>query len=98
MSDVTVRTNHHDRFFLCGDEIPDAVHAEYDYLDPEDRLDGWAHYLGTYYHVSDFMRTSECSEEYEAGWNGVHGESYFSGVLIALNTDGETYRIGRYYQ
>ena len=98
MSDITVRTNHHDRFYLYGYEVPDAIHADRDYLDPIDRLDKWIYYLGTYYHVSDFMRIPECSEFSEAGWNGVHGESYFSGVLIALNQDGETYRIGRYWQ
>ena len=31
------------------------------------------------------------------GWDGYANDTYFSGTIIKLSSDGERYKIGRYY-
>jgi len=88
---MRVITNHHDRHYLYGYEVPASVHAEYDYLPDDERMDGWIYYRGSYYHVSDFVITD--ADDIPGEWNGYHGESFFSGIAIRASDDGETYRI-----
>ena len=83
-----ITTNNHWRDFKYRDEVPAKILAdEFDYLDA-DTLDGFIHYRGYWYHTCDFMRTPGDHE-----WDGSHPDSAFSGVLIKLSNDGETYQI-----
>ena len=85
---ITVTTNHNWRQFKYGYEVPESVHADYDWLDDDARADGWMHYRGHWYHISDVM----CGGI--EGWQGSIGESFFSSILVNLSDDGEEYQIG----
>ena len=97
---LQIITNHHERPFLYGYEVPDSVKADFDHLDEDSGIDdGWIHYRNTWYHTSDFMRLTNSGfgvvSEFD-NWHGHHGDSFFSGVLIKLSDDGETYQIATY--
>jgi hypothetical protein len=80
-------TNNHHRFFVYRWDVPQSVlDGDLDWT-TEDDCDGYIHYKGYWYHLSQFMR----SPIY--GWDGFHGDSFFSGVAIRLSEDGETYQI-----
>lgn len=92
---LRIITNHHDRYFKLREEVPeDILERQFDWCD---EVDGFLRYRGIWYHLSDFIQLSPGSLEASQMWHGAHGDSYFSGVLIRLSDDGETYRIGRYY-
>ena len=86
--------------FLYEYEVPKKVLAAYDWLDEEDKAYDWVKYKNEYLHLSDFMRLS--GPGMGRDWNGVHGDNYFSGIVIQVtDTDaGEepAYKIGRYHQ
>lgn len=88
-----IRTNHHWRPFLYRTEVPDAVLAsEFDWTDPGDDIDGFFRYRGAWYHLSEFLR-----EDSIPGFHGFHGDSYFSGVAVAVSDDGERYKVATVY-
>jgi len=58
----------------------------------EDDIDGYLCYRGWWYHLGQFEHRNSME-----GWDGVHCDSFFSGVVIKLNDDGETYMIGTVY-
>jgi len=79
-------TNNHWRQFRYRDEVPAKVLADqFDYQD-EDTTDGYFEYKGYWYHLDMFMR---CSGD----WEGSHGDSAFSGVMIRLSQDCEEYQV-----
>jgi hypothetical protein len=85
---MNVTTNNHWRDFLYRYEVPaDVLVSEFDWLDEDDQ-DGFFRYRGVWYHLSMFLRTAI------EGWDGIHGDSFYSGVLIEVSSDGEQYRIG----
>lgn len=89
MNETRIITNHHWRQFKYRYEVPQSVlDDQFDYHGPDDGLDGFIHYRGTWYHLDQFMRL-----ENTPGWDGGHGESYFSAVLIKLSDDAEEYQI-----
>jgi hypothetical protein len=65
-------------------------------------LDGFFEYLGTWYHTDQFMRLSGAGagtsdpNDRLAAWDGYAGDSFFSGVVIKLASDGERFQVGRY--
>lgn len=93
---MRVTTDHKWKNFKCGYEVPARIHAEYDWLDEEEKYNGWLCYRHRWYHVSDFLRIDGNGPLAGEGWNGAHGDSYFSGVVIRLSRDGEMYQIGTY--
>ena len=89
MNETRIITNNHWRQLKYRDEVPqDILDSEFDYQDPDDVTDGFIHYRGTWYHLDQFMRL-----ENTPGWDGAHGDSYFSAVLIKLSDDCEEYKI-----
>lgn len=97
MSELTIRTNNHFRPFLSRHEVPEKVLKDrFDYQNPEDVVDGFFCYKGEWFHLDQFMRLGSKEGPF-AGWDGYHGDSYFSGTLIKLSEDGETYKVARYY-
>lgn len=92
---MKIKTNRHWHEFLYRHEVPEKVLAyQFDWLDEEDGSDGFIKYRGRYYHVSEFMRTD--SNPNLAFWHGYISDSFFSGVLIRLSSDGEQYQIATY--
>lgn len=82
-------TNHHWRPFKPAHEVPTEVLDDYSHLDIDELTWGWIQYQGQWLHISDFMRC-------EGSWDGVRGESYFSGLLIKVSQDSEEYKIARW--
>jgi len=80
--------------FKYRNEVPKNVLADYfEHLPEDECLDGFILYRKCWYHTSDFM-TQTCDEF--NGWDGYHGDSFFSGVLIKISDDGEGYKIATY--
>lgn len=74
------------RNFKYRYEVPKRVlKDQFDHLSDDD-MDGYFKFRRYWYHLSDFERTSI------PGWDGVHGDSYFSGVLLKVSKDGEQYQ------
>lgn len=96
MATPKVTTNRVWREFKRRDEVPKKILAsEFDWTNEGhendgDYDDGFICYRGCWYHVSEFMRGGI------EGWDGSHADSFFSGVVIKLSSDGETYQIGTY--
>ena len=94
-------TNNHERSFLYRSDVPaDILESQFDYLDA-DTFDGFIQYRGHWYHTSCFMRFGYPFNQmplwtHEQGWHGYSSDSFFSGVLIKLSDDGETYQIATY--
>lgn len=97
MSCLTIKTNRNWREFTYREDVPAHVMADqFDWTDEAhkehgDYSDGFFCYRGFWYHLGDFMRC-----EQTPGWDGSHGDSYFSGVLIKISDDGEQYQVGTY--
>ena len=86
MSATRIITNHHWRQFKYRYEVPPSVlEDQFDLCDDDD---GFIHYRGRWYHLSEFMVTDQFSE-----WDGFHSDSFFSGILIKLSDDGEEYQV-----
>jgi hypothetical protein len=86
---MNVSTNHQWRDFLYRHEVPtNVLTSDFDWLGEDDQSFGFLRYRGTWYHLSMFLRTTI------DGWNGIHNDSAFSGILIEISSDGEQYRIG----
>jgi hypothetical protein len=85
---MKVISNHHSHPFVYRLDVPDEILADqFDHLDP-DEMDGFLRYRGCWYHLSDFLRMDD------PYWQGIATDSYFSGVVIRVSSDGETYQIG----
>lgn len=101
---LELTTNNHDRHFIYRHDVPAKILADqFDYLD-DDTFDGFICYKGHWYHTSCFMRLPDVISEIWDNdsplreWHGYASDSYFSGVVIKISDDGETYRIGTYIQ
>jgi hypothetical protein len=94
---TVIKTNHAHRSFVVREDVPAEILAsQFDWTDEAhaelgDYSDGFLCYRGHWYHLGDFMRGGV------EGWDGAHGDSYFSGVVIRVSDDGETYQIGTYF-
>ena len=77
-----------------GYEVPKKVLSrEFDWLEGGEDSDGFINWRGHWYHTSEFMRV-----EGIPGWTGIKNESFSSGVLLKLSSNGERYQIASYYQ
>jgi hypothetical protein len=87
---MNVTSNWHWRDFLYRHDVPtDVIENEFDWL-TEDDQSGFLRYRGAWYHISMFLELKNKNTL----WHGVHCDSAFSGVVIAVSRDGEQYRIG----
>jgi len=88
---MQIITNNQWRNFLYGYELSESEKANFDWVDDIDSAD-FIRYRGRLYQLGQFMRAPESLE----GWHGYHGDSFFSGVLIRVSSDGEQYQIATY--
>lgn len=87
------RTQKKWRNLKYGYELPKKWRKDFDWLsDEEYDMENFALINKRYYALSEFVRTPESLEK--MGWHGIHNDSYFSGVLIAISDDGEQYKSG----
>ena len=93
MSTLTVTTNHQPRELVSLADIPARYADDFDYFDEDEKYSPRLFkYRGYYYDAHEFLRAEDFP-----GWNGQHGESYFSGVLIKWVDDCDRIIVGRYY-
>ena len=89
-------TNNHERSFLYRSDVPaDILESQFDYLNPWDTC-YFINYRGHWYHVYDFLGIGRRAEVPFDGWHGYTSDSAFSGVLIKISDDCETYQIATY--
>lgn len=100
---IHIRTDDKWKDFVYSYDVPDRVMlVEFDWIkDPES--DHFFKYHNTWYHLSEFIRTAGGgaagggSPTFEAaGWQGIKNESYSTGVLIKVSSDGEQYKVASY--
>jgi hypothetical protein len=93
---LTIKTDHKWRDLVYRFDVPAKVLADqFDYQDAEEILDGFFYYRGYWYHLDDFMAVNGHGDLKD--WDGYSCDSYFSGVLIKLSSDGEQIKIGTYF-
>lgn len=99
MADVTIKTDKKWKDFVYRYDVPEKVlKSEFDWLDEDEGVDGFFKFKGTWYHQSMFMRINHGDPNSPfKNWDGYHGDSAFSGVVIKLSDDGEKYKVGSYY-
>ena len=83
---MRIITNGQARPIVSRFEVPaDILAREFDWTDPEDP-GSFFKYRGVWHELGEFTRAPESL----AGWDGFHGDSYFSGVVIRLADDGDS--------
>jgi hypothetical protein len=93
---VKIRTNRAWHEFKLREDVPKRVlKRQFDWTNKAHALhcdysDGFISYKGCWYHLSQFERTTV------DGWTGQHCDSFYSGVLIRLSSDGERYQIATF--
>jgi hypothetical protein len=84
-----------------GDAETIKLRKQFDYLTETEFEDTqFVNYKGYYYCLGDFMRIPRLRvihSQVIMGWEGYHGESYFSGILIKFTEDNDVIDMGRYY-
>ncbi len=94
---LKIQTNNHERTFSYRYDVPEKVLREqFDYQDPEETHDGFFKFKKHWYHLDQFMRIDKNAPEGFQGWDGYHADGFYSGVLIKLFDDGETYKVATY--
>jgi hypothetical protein len=97
---VTIKTNNKPRDILYWHELTDAERREHDYLDTEDKQQDatFVRYRDWCYYLNDFMRINPgFPTEIISRWEGYHGETYFSGILVRYVEHCERVVMARYY-
>jgi len=97
-----LQTNYHEREFLSWWDLTDSERAELEWAGEEDtflRYRGWTYALSQFesrgpgaFSELPGKKGDYFSEPIE--WVGVHPDSFFSGVVLGLSADCETYIIG----
>lgn len=73
-------------------ELPERFQKDFDYLDEDEKHDDrFVYYRKWYYDLHEF---TVASEDFHP-WQGVHAETFFSGILMLR--DGDEVIMGRYY-
>ena len=85
------------RPFRYSSEVPDKEWiSSFDHLDRNEATRFFC-YRGSWYSLDEFTVFTYAADTGDfKGWDGMLGQSYFSGILIKISKDGEMYKIGRY--
>ena len=91
--ELTIKTDNRPRPLLSWHELSKIERAWHDWDGAQDC--DYVRYKGHAYCLSDFVVVTDPDF---AAWNGVHHETYFSGVLVRFaNTDADSVVVGSYY-
>ena len=100
MPEVKVKTNNHQRQFICRYDVPSEVlKNQFSHISEDDGFCCFLKYKGWWYHASDFMSfwaNGQPSNAFGGGWDGYSSDSFFSGVLIKVSDDQDTYIIATF--
>lgn len=93
---VTIVTNNQPRAVLYWHELTPRERSEFDYLENDDAQSAasFARYRGAVYDLGEFMRIDGGPL---AAWLGYAGDTFFSGVVVRLDSSGDSVTFGRYY-
>ena len=89
-----IYTNNHQRQFLYFYELTEKEKKELDWI--EDDTASVFRYRGNVYSLDEFVRIDKNNPFYPLGYHGYHSDSYFSGILIKVSDDGESYQVATY--
>jgi hypothetical protein len=92
---MQIKSNYKRRPLLGDVDVPKKVLDEYDWLDDDEKTDGWMKYKDQYYHLSDFMWIPADIKDMK-GWDGYMSDSFFSGIVIKVFYYTDEYIIGTY--
>lgn len=87
--EMKIKTNHQSRFLLDWWELTEKEKKEFDYIEnEEDAMCRFFRYKGVVYDVNEFQTTTTLPEQHPLkGWDGIHPDSFFSGVAICFTGD-----------
>ena len=98
MSELTIKTNNTPRLIMSWHDLTAIEQAELDYIDPNDGGGSFFRYKNQAYDLNEFTRINDSYMGGDLeGWDGLQGQSYFSGILIKFSEDGDGVIVGRYY-
>lgn len=93
---MQIITNHKPRPIVYGYELTEKQKADFDYLTAEDlEINNFIIYRGQVYDLSEFTRAPDNLKT--LNYDGIHTESFFSGLLIKLDQHGDAVTVARYY-
>lgn len=86
---IEIYGNGHDVPLIYGWDLTEKEKEEFDYLDNiEEDFTGFR-YKGWTYDLNDFMRTEKNSPFFGI-FDGIHSDTFFSGVGIKISNGGES--------
>lgn len=95
---ITITSDEKIKQFKYRHEVPAKILKDhFGHLSEDEAVDGFFKYRGYWYHLSDFMRITPGMAPHFNRWSGYLSDSFFSGIVIMLLGDMETYKIGRFY-
>ena len=86
-------------FYEFSPKQQQQIRSDFDWLEDVESDCGFFEYHGTIHHLQNFMRIrrgEETDSRALAGWDGYESDSYFSGTLVRLLSDGDSVVAGRY--
>lgn len=85
--------------FKYGYELPKKWRKSKDWLKGEEFDNAnFAYYRKWYFALDEFMRIEpSAATRGFRGWDGYLNETYDSGVIIKVSSNGDRYKIGRFY-
>lgn len=92
---MRIITNHHYRDILSAREVPgEILKKEFDWVESPEVP--FIKYKGEYYCLLDFQPTSFFGSFQE--FDAVFGLSYYSGIAIKRNKEGDKVKVAYFYQ
>lgn len=96
MSALNIISNRQSRAVIYWGDLTAAEQSDFDYLDTGDAQSAatFVRYRGVTYALGGFMRCEGAGDL--TAWDGYAADTYFSGVLIKLDRDGDRATLGRF--
>ena len=96
---VTIKSDKKWHNFVYGMDLPKKWRKEFNWVKSDEEYSGmnfikyrgWVHSLDEFSHIGNRVGYGEFRD-----WDGIVSDSYFSGVVIKVSSDGERYKIGRF--
>lgn len=101
MSELKIITNHNKRDLLSFYELTEKELKEFDYYSKEELeecFNIFFRYKSNVYDITQFMHCRNlpnCNPI--SKWDGIHNDTFFSGIVIKLFPDEESVIVGAFY-
>ena len=83
-------------FYEFSPKQQQQIRSDFDWLEDVESDCGFFEYRGTIHHLQNFMRLNAEPGTELAAWDGYEADSYFSGTVVRLSSDGEYLVAGSY--